>query len=704
MSIPVQIPPFTDPQLRNVLKQIVSASGAGEGSQTRVGQGPPTTEPTDASGDTYYNSTDNNFWVFQNGWNETLGANGRRTAELALYIYSVTAPTTFPSGTSTYMWSNATYDLPGTPNGWSLTPPLPVQGSYLWRTVVVYTDTDVSPTSTVTWPSMDQRVEPISYAGANGSVGATGTSTYQFPAYTRSDTVPGTPVMGTGSWNFGDGVGTAPTGSPATQVWSLTPPAGTTPQLYVSYTTAATQTVGTPVTNLTWTQPVPVDVVGAPGMNGQSIILYTVYTVSDGQPTTPTGGMFNFSTRTGTPPMGWNNNQMTGTNWVSQAVAYTDTPGGTWVGDAMSWSTPVRVTGATGSSGAAASAVDISGYTVLYKDTAGNFTPNPVTLSAVIQNISSPTYSWAVTGSGVVISGSTTNADVTFSVTTSATLTEAVATVVVSGTNLASSITKSITLPVSVQNTPGQAGNNGSAASYPSVYQWTSSSTAPGRPTTVSRFIWSTGVLGDAPGNTLDQGWSYTVPANTTPGNYLWEITVPIASTPPAGQSLTFTDYNWAGSSLPVRSVAYNGTQGADGTSGTGSFFIQISGSTARVPTNAEFMAIAQRLPVLNDLATVQPISAPGNTTTYRCTVAGTASVEAMWTQVTQYIPGSLIVQNTVTADRLNVSSLSAVSANLGIIYMPNSGSNDRMVLDGTNNRIDVYNGGNLRVRIGNLG
>lgn len=698
----MQFPIFSNknPELKNLADYVRGLNAGGGGSTTTVGAGNPISAPTDQTGDTYWNSTDNNFWVFQNGWSEVLGANGRRTAKLVLYANGASMPLDLPSGTSVYNWLTGVLSEPTQPMGWTVAVPQPVQGTYLWSASVIYTDTDVSNSSDIIWGDYEIVVEAISYSGANGQVGANGNSTYQFPAYyldTQTPSVPpGTPTGG--SWNFGDGNGTAPTGNPATQIWSLTPPGGTG-QLYVSYTTASTNMVGTPVTNLTWSNPVAVTVTGARGEDGQSIFLYQVYQVSANTPTTPQGGSWNFGTRVGTPPTGWSNNPMTVTgtdyNWVSQAVAFSPTPGGTWTGDAVSWSVPVRLTGAAGPAGSSPAVVDISGYTALYKDVAGGFTPATVTLTALVAGFNNPTYSWAITGNGIVINTPTDQSSISFSVTTSATLTQANVSLRVQG-SAGNDITKTLVLPVVEQGAPGTAGQNGAAAAYPSIYQWTSSTTVPSRPTTTSRFNWSTGILGDAPNNTLNNGWSYTLPANTTPGDYLWELTAPLAATAP----LTTTDYNWGTSTLTPRVVSFNGNNGTSGGSGPGSFFVEITGSTARTPTNAEFSAVAGRDPTPNDLCTVQPQSTPGNTTTYRCTAAGNP---ASWTQVSQYIPGSLIVQNTVTADRLNVSSLSAITANIGTLYMPSSSSADRVVIDGVNNRIDVYNANVLRVRIGNL-
>jgi predicted enzyme related to lactoylglutathione lyase len=55
----------------------------------------------------------------------------------------------------------------------------------------------------------------------------------------------------------------------------------------------------------------------------------------------------------------------------------------------------------------------------------------------------------------------------------------------------------------------------------------------------------------------------------------------------------------------------------------------------------------------------------------------------------------------------MNVASLSAISANMGTITagtirLPATGTS-YIIIDGANNRIDVYEAGVLRVRLGNL-
>ena len=65
------------------------------------------------------------------------------------------------------------------------------------------------------------------------------------------------------------------------------------------------------------------------------------------------------------------------------------------------------------------------------------------------------------------------------------------------------------------------------------------------------------------------------------------------------------------------------------------------------------------------------------------------------------------IAANAITANKISVSQLSAITANMGTITagtirLPATG-NTYLIIDGANNRIDVYDNGVLRVRLGNL-
>ena len=201
-----------------------------------------------------------------------------------------------------------------------------------------------------------------------------------------------------------------------------------------------------------------------------------------------------------------------------------------------------------GAAGAQGYSIDISGYTAFVQNAGGAFTPTTATLSAVLTNVTSPTYSWAISGATPT---SATTASVVVTPTSSST--GVTATLTVNGSNLTSAISKTVTLPVVYDGAPGTAGANGVMSAFPTIYIWTGSSTPPTRPTTTSTFTWSTGAY------TAPSGWSTQAPSNTTPGNYLWSITVPLN----ASATTTTSTLDWTNTANPIRGIAYNGTNGS---------------------------------------------------------------------------------------------------------------------------------------------
>lgn len=366
--------------------------------------------------------------------------------------------------------------------------------------------------------------------------------------------------------------------------------------------------------------------------------------------------------------------------------------------------------GATGYSG---STIDISGYSGFTQNAGGAFTPPNATLSAITTNVTSPTYSWAITG-GTPTSSTASSVVVTpFSSATSVTVT-----LTVNGSNLTTPGVKTIVMPVVYNGVPGQPGANGVMSAFPTIYQWTGSSTPPTRPTTTSTYTWATGAY------TAPTGWSSSAPSNTTAGSYLWSITVPLTVT----ATTTTSTADWTNTSNPIRAIAYNGAigptgpSGANGSNGAATFVITRIANDSSAPTDSEVSAVLGRTPVAGDICTVS-YNNSNNAVVYRYITS--------WTLFVTYITGSLIVQNTitgdkiaantVTADKINATTLSAISANLGSITAGSLNINNKFIVasDGTttiqnattgarlvttNSYIKVYDASNvLRVQLGDL-
>jgi hypothetical protein len=330
----------------------------------------------------------------------------------------------------------------------------------------------------------------------------------------------------------------------------------------------------------------------------------------------------------------------------------------------------VVTNGTNGTNATAAPAIDISGYTSFSQNAGGANTPSSTTISALTVNITSPTYSWSVTGATP-----TTGTGISITISPNTSTTSVSVTLTVNGTGLGSPLVRTWNMPVVYSGAAGSAGSNGVMSAYPSIYQWTATSTPPTRPSTTSTYTWSTGAY------IPPSGWSATSPSNTTPGSYLWEITVPVNVVATVTTSLL----DWTNTSFPINAIAYNGANGANGSNGSngsngatgpagstgqaGSASYSISrtannsGSPTESPTGSglypEVLAVIGRQPVNGDICNIQyNTSASTSGVSYRF-IAGA------WSLFNTYIPGSLIVQNTITADRMSVSNFSAASGNI---------------------------------------
>jgi hypothetical protein len=311
--------------------------------------------------------------------------------------------------------------------------------------------------------------------------------------------------------------------------------------------------------------------------------------------------------------------------------------------------------GAAGSNGPA---VDISGYTTFVQNAGGAFNPATATLSASYANVTSPTFSWSITGA--TPSSSTSSSVV---VTPLSSATNVVVTLTVNGSNLSSPISKTINMPIVYDGAPGEAGSNGVMSAFPTIYQWTGSSTPPTRPTTTSTYTWGSASY------TAPTGWYTAAPSNTTAGNYLWSITIPLNTT---ATTVTST-LDWTNTSYPIRAIAYNGANGgtgdpgAPGAAGAATFVVTRFANDSSAPSNAEVYAVIGRNPVAGDIVTVS-YNNYNNATVYRFVTS--------WVLFTTYITGSLIVQNTITADKMVTGLMSADNVlTRGLTVRDNSGN-----------------------------
>jgi hypothetical protein len=213
---------------------------------------------------------------------------------------------------------------------------------------------------------------------------------------------------------------------------------------------------------------------------------------------------------------------------------------------------------------------------------------------------------------------------------------------------------------------------------------------------------------------------------STNPADYLWSLVAGGFSTTKnlyyittGGRQIQFA----VSTSIPNTGWVIDPGTAIDldvisGANGPANYVIIRITNDSSAPTNAESISAIGRTPISGDLATVNYNSGISSIV-YKYTTG--------WAVFQKYITGDLIVAativaaniasntitatqiaaNTITADRLNVTQLSAISADMGTltagtIRLPSTGTS-YIIIDGANNRIDVYDSGTLRVRLGQL-
>lgn len=302
----------------------------------------------------------------------------------------------------------------------------------------------------------------------------------------------------------------------------------------------------------------------------------------------------------------------------------------------------------TGVTGPSVRLIDINGITNFSVNAGGAFSPSSATLTAVLTNISDPTYSWSVTNATP-----TTGTGSSITIAPNQGVNNVTVTLQVSGAGF-STLSKTVIMAVAYAGQPGQAGQNGVQSAYPTIYQWTGSSTAPARPTVSSTYTWATGSY------TAPSDWSTTAPSNTSPGQYLWEITVPLATSATTATSTL----DWNNSSYPIRNTAYNGVNGSqgpagssgnDGSPGSAAYIVTRTANDGSAPSYSETLQAVGRGPIVGDIAVIN-YNNGNDSTQYRYTASG-------YITQSRYITGSLIVQNTITAQNIAANTIVAGSA-----------------------------------------
>ena len=168
--------------------------------------------------------------------------------------------------------------------------------------------------------------------------------------------------------------------------------------------------------------------------------------------------------------------------------------------------------------GAAGPFVDISGFTVFSRSSGGTVTPSTATLTAVTQNVTSPTYAWTITNATP-----TTGSASTITITPDSGATDVTASLVVNGSNLTSAITRSITMAVVDDGSSGSTGPRNAQVYF---FYNTGQSTAPTAPTT-SEVAYN---FSSQTATTTASGWATTFSpsavSTTSANNKYWAVLV----------------------------------------------------------------------------------------------------------------------------------------------------------------------------------
>lgn len=175
--------------------------------------------------------------------------------------------------------------------------------------------------------------------------------------------------------------------------------------------------------------------------------------------------------------------------------------------------------------------VDISGFTGFTKNSAGTvITPSSSVLTAVTQNVTSPTYAWVITGATP-----TTGTASTITITPSLTATSVTASLTVNGSNLATPIVRTITMPIALDGSGGSAGLNSATVN---LYNKNTSTTPPALFSGTFTYTFTSGVLS---GGTLN-GWSQT-PPSIAAGEFLF-ISLATASATTETDTIPYTEFS----------------------------------------------------------------------------------------------------------------------------------------------------------------
>ena len=377
--------------------------------------------------------------------------------------------------------------------------------------------------------------------GTSGDAGTNGVSVAPVVIYKRSAGTPDTP--GAGSFNFGTGVLTPPSG------WSVTIPAGTDP-VYSCHGVATSSTPTGTDSSIPWSTPAKILENGTTGSAGQSVFQTTIYRRATSTPATPTGGSYNFGTNVLTPPSGWSQSIPAGTDPVYSTTGTFSINGATGVATNVTWVAPVLSVknGTDGDDGT--NGVSTFVFPVYKRSASAPSTPTGGSFNFGTNTGTAPS-GWSVT-----IPAGTDPLYISTSVAS-----------IIGDTGVDSTLTWAAPALMSKN---GVDGNNGLSVAQLTIYKRSASA-----PTTPSGGSFNFGTLALTP----PSGWSTTIPAGTDPV-YSCHGNASIV-----GVAGTDSSIPW---STPLK-VVQNGTDGAVGRSVYQAVIYRRATSTPATPSGGSF-------------------------------------------------------------------------------------------------------------------
>ena len=238
-----------------------------------------------------------------------------------------------------------------------------------------------------------------------------------------------------------------------------------------------------------------------------------------------------------------------------------------------------------------------------------------------------------------------------------------------------------VAVPTSAIDLDVVTGSSGQQFALPTIYQWTSSSTPPARPSTTSTYTWATATF------TAPAGWSTSIPSAPGAGYYLWSISVPLV----VSINATTSVIDWTNTAYPITAIGITGTSGATGPrTSTGYVYYQLSsGSAPSAPTLSGFNFVTGQFSSISANWSTS-FNAPAATDTTKfwavyysvseATFGGlqtvTVSTVFNWTNFnglvtftnlatntgTTFIDGGNIITDTLTVDKISSGQTTAIN------------------------------------------